>query len=244
MKFADTGDQPLLVQPLYAQVRDRLLSRIVLSEWVVGEPLPNEYKLAHQYGVSIGTVRRAVATLEDHGIVRRVQGRGTYVAGQGPNALPNKFEHLLHPNGQSLIPSFELVSVVRQPATAAAAKVIGLDAGEQVIEVTQLLLHNGETVGVTHSVLSAVSLPRFEEQLRFGQHLYPLLAEYGLLVARTQDTWSVGQTDEEFAKLLGVSTKTLVLNAKRVAFALNNAPVEFRTNAYLSTKVQVAHVLI
>ncbi|PJI51733.1 hypothetical protein CTI14_54570, partial [Methylobacterium radiotolerans] len=44
------------------------------------EKLPSEPELCERFGVSRITVRRAVADLEGLGIVRRQQGRGTFVA--------------------------------------------------------------------------------------------------------------------------------------------------------------------
>lgn len=73
-------------------VSTSLRTRIVEREWAVGERLPSERALALEHGVGINTVRRAVATLEREGLVRRVQGSGTYLervpapgaAGSGP----------------------------------------------------------------------------------------------------------------------------------------------------------------
>jgi len=48
-------------------------------EYIVGGRLPSEPELAEQYGVSRGTVRQALAVLEQEGIIIRRQGAGTYV---------------------------------------------------------------------------------------------------------------------------------------------------------------------
>ncbi|MEQ1709791.1 MAG: hypothetical protein ABL908_00150 [Hyphomicrobium sp.] len=92
--------------------------------------------------MSIGTIRRAVAALERHGIVRWVRGRGTYVAGQGSQALTQKFETLRLRDGSTFVPNFELVSVKRQVPSSAAAAVLGLCANEEVFAVTELLYYD------------------------------------------------------------------------------------------------------
>ena len=68
-------------RPLYSQVREILLSRIDRGDWSEGELLPNEFQLATEFGVSVGTIRRAVGGLEEAGIVVRKQGRGTFLPG-------------------------------------------------------------------------------------------------------------------------------------------------------------------
>jgi len=51
-------------RPLYLQLRDALLGRIVAGEWQAGAKMPNENQLAQEYGVSPGTARRALDLLE------------------------------------------------------------------------------------------------------------------------------------------------------------------------------------
>jgi DNA-binding GntR family transcriptional regulator len=67
-------------RPLYIQVRDAIEFEIREGEWYAGTALPNEVILAERFGVSIGTIRKAVETLERGGLVVRRQGRGTFVA--------------------------------------------------------------------------------------------------------------------------------------------------------------------
>lgn len=58
----------VVAQPLYIQVRERLLERIV-GRVAAGQMLQNELDLARQFGVSIGTIRKAVEGLEAARIV-------------------------------------------------------------------------------------------------------------------------------------------------------------------------------
>lgn len=76
--------------PLYLQVRNLLISRILDAEWNVGELLPAEQQLRLQLGVSRGTLRQALSELEREGYVRREQGRGTFVIrGQVRQNIPD-----------------------------------------------------------------------------------------------------------------------------------------------------------
>lgn len=66
--------------PLYLQLRMLLQQRIASGEWGPGAMLPAEHALCAEYGVSRGTLRQALADLEAMGLLRREQGRGTFVA--------------------------------------------------------------------------------------------------------------------------------------------------------------------
>jgi len=67
-------------QPLYMQVRNSLLEKIVNGEYVPNVPLPAEAVLAENFGTSISTIRQAVSTLVSDGILVRRQGKGTYLS--------------------------------------------------------------------------------------------------------------------------------------------------------------------
>jgi GntR family transcriptional regulator len=65
--------------PLYKATETEMIRRIKTGEWAVGLRLPNEFGLAEEFGVSQGTMRRALITLEGLGLLARKPGRGTVV---------------------------------------------------------------------------------------------------------------------------------------------------------------------
>jgi GntR family transcriptional regulator len=65
--------------PLYIQVSGLLRKRLEAGEWRLGEQIPTIDVLMGEYGVSRITMRQALAELEKQGLVRRGQGRGTFV---------------------------------------------------------------------------------------------------------------------------------------------------------------------
>jgi GntR family transcriptional regulator len=69
--------------PLYEQVRSLILSRIESGDWRVGTPIPPEVQLSRDFGVSIGTVRKALDQLARDRILVRERGRGTFVKDGG-----------------------------------------------------------------------------------------------------------------------------------------------------------------
>ena len=66
--------------PIYKQVKVFICTKIKKGEWIAGDPVPSESALMHQFGVSRMTVNRALRELMAEGVVRRVQGSGTFVA--------------------------------------------------------------------------------------------------------------------------------------------------------------------
>ena len=53
-----------LTRPLYLQLRDALVERIARGQWKPGAAVPNEQDLAREFGVSPGTMRKALDLME------------------------------------------------------------------------------------------------------------------------------------------------------------------------------------
>jgi GntR family transcriptional repressor for pyruvate dehydrogenase complex len=67
-------------RPLADDLAERILDDVLSGRYGVGTALPSESELAEESGLSRLTVREAVKTLRSKGVLRVVQGRGTYVA--------------------------------------------------------------------------------------------------------------------------------------------------------------------
>ena len=67
---------------LAADIRRRIGAR----EWT--GRLPSEKTLAQEYGVALGTVRKAMALLRDEGLIATERGWGSYVRGSEPPRNP------------------------------------------------------------------------------------------------------------------------------------------------------------
>lgn len=65
---------------VYARLADHIQARITAGDYAAGDMLPNEREMVPEYGVSIDSVRRALAELRTRGIVVTYPSRGTYVA--------------------------------------------------------------------------------------------------------------------------------------------------------------------
>ena len=65
--------------PLYHQLEDILRRRILKGELTPAAPFPSDAKLCKDYGVSRITVRQALKIMEDNGLIKREQGKGTFV---------------------------------------------------------------------------------------------------------------------------------------------------------------------
>ena len=65
--------------PKATQLSEMLIREIMVGRLPDGTKLPPERDMASMHGVAVGTVRKALARLQDQGLLQRVQGSGNYV---------------------------------------------------------------------------------------------------------------------------------------------------------------------
>src|SRR5579863_4492189 len=117
--------QPRLFRPshLYVQVRDELARRIASGKYPAGSLLPNEFALAQEMQVSVGTMRKAVEALNAEKLVIRGQGRGTIVADRHSAEYRSMFGRIRHANGAPIAWRFrEIRREVRPPTESELQK--------------------------------------------------------------------------------------------------------------------------
>lgn len=217
--------------PLYEQVKQAVLSALAQGEWKQGDAIPPERQLAERFGVSIGTLRKAIDELAAENILVRHQGRGTYVAAHSRNAHFFKFFRIVRQDGHKSYPATSLLRFRRARASALVREKLGLPAGAGVLEFSNVLSLNGEIVQVDD-----ISLPeaRFagltEQQLRERPStLYNLYQEaFGVNVIATDERLRACLADAQHAAWLGVAEGTPLLEVRRVAYSYSRQPVEWR----------------
>lgn len=227
-------------KPLYSQVRDLIADQISSGQWGPGAALPNENTLAQRFGVSIGTIRRAVEGLEEMGIVLRRQGRGTFVSGGGVPTLP---ERLRNVRGESTDIRRRLLRVHRRKIDAHEASRLSVDANANVLEISMTALIADVQIGFERSIVSADLTRHCEVSFERGRDIYGALAEEGIFVVRAEDLISATAAQFDDETDLGVAKGQPLLKIVRRAFAVNDRPVELRTARYLATAVTYLHAM-
>lgn len=219
--------------PLYEQVKHAMLMALTRGEWTQGEAIPPEKQLAERFGVSIGTLRKAVDDLAAENILVRRQGRGTFVAEHSRNTHFFKFFRIVRQDGHKSYPVTRLLRFSRVRASALVREKLGLASGAYVFEFSNVLALNGDVVQVDD-----ISLPeaRFtglsERQLRERTGtLYSFYQEFfGVNVIATDERLRCCQADARHAAWLGVDEGASLLEVRRIAYSFSHQPVEWRVS--------------
>lgn len=217
--------------PLYQRLRDELALQISSAHWKAGEAIPTEAALAADYGLSIGTVRKAIDMLVGERILERQQGRGTFIRRAQFQDSLFRFFRFQNLQGERLVPQSRILSVKALPATPVVSYALQLPAAAEVIHLQRLRLLEGEPV-----LAEDIWLPRelFEPILaldlnREGPLLYPIYEELcGQVVASADETLTAEPVDEQHAQWLGIAPASPVVVIERLARGYAGQPLEWR----------------
>ena len=121
-------------KPLYLQIKDVLVERLAAGEWSPGGAIPSELELAAQYGVSHGTVRKAIDALADDNLVVRRQGKGTFVSTHTEEAQSTyRFLRMRADDGRDEYPASRVLDVRRGRVGAEIARLLEIKTGDSVV---------------------------------------------------------------------------------------------------------------
>jgi GntR family transcriptional regulator len=127
--------------PAYAQLAKILRASISQGEYPPGGRLPAETALAKAHGVSAMTARQAVSVLEEEGLVRRAQGKGTYVRKIGVSASCFSLDALTKVLDDTENLSVRILKATVEKHPGMERQVLGLRSGQPVVVVERLILH-------------------------------------------------------------------------------------------------------
>ncbi|HEX8740847.1 MAG TPA: GntR family transcriptional regulator [Casimicrobiaceae bacterium] len=225
--------------PLYAQVQALLEHGLERAEWKPGEAIPSELELAARFGVSQGTVRKAIDALAAANRLVRRQGKGTFVATHTEERSSNfRFLRIRRDDGEYEYPASRLVDLKRARAGAEAARALDLRTGEGVYVLRRLLEYGGRPV-----VLDEITLPaaRFRGLTRerydaFHGSMYGFFeTEFGVHMLRAVERLHAVSADRATAALLRVAAGTPLLAVDRVTCTWGERPVELRRGLVATT---------
>lgn len=156
---------PSPATPRYQQIKAFILSRVASGEWGAEDRVPSEHELVKLTGVSRVTVNRALRELADAGLLVRVQGVGTFVAGAKPQSnlleLRDIAEEIAERGGTH---AAEVLSLGRLRADAAMAAAFGLPERAEIFQARLVHREDGLPVQFEERLVNPVIAPRFLEQ--------------------------------------------------------------------------------
>ena len=219
-------------QPLYLQIKSLLEKSLEAREWSPGTAIPSEIDLAGRFGVSQGTVRKAIDALAADNLVVRRQGKGTFVATHTEErASSYRFLRIRHNDGRDEYPASRLIDLRRGKASAESARLLDLKQGDAVLFLRRVLEWGGTPVVLDEITLPAAlfrGLTRASYENYHGSMYGLFETQFGVRMLKARERLSAIAADDATGAILGVAAGAPLLAVDRVTLTYGDRPVEVR----------------
>lgn len=141
----DTGSP----DPLWRQTADLLLHQIATGKLGADGRMPAERGLLTKLAISRATLRRALQSLVEQGVLTASHGRGWYVSADVAKEFPNTLESFSETAARlRLTPSSDVIRAETAPATLDEAEELGVAPGSLLYHLDRVRRLDGVPVAV------------------------------------------------------------------------------------------------
>jgi GntR family transcriptional regulator len=213
-----------------SSTREDLLAWIAKAKIGPGRQLPPEPQLAGELGVSRPTLREALRSLEDEGVVTRSRGAGTFVSHRPRlrNNLDVNFGVTDAIRQAGMAPGHRAAVTTIETAPEEEREALVLGPGEQVVAVERVRTADGRPVVFTRDVLPVRLLEGRSEvipRLAGGSIYEAMEGDLGLVIHHGVASFAPTRASKLIASKLRVARGTLLLYLRQVDYDQGGRPI-------------------
>ena len=221
--------------PLYYQLSQQLEAAVEQGRLAPGSLLGNEIELAARLGLSRPTVRQAIQSLVDKGLMVRRRGVGTQVVHsqvRRPLELSSLYDDL-ESAGQR--PATRVLRNTVEPAGAEVAAALGVTEGADVHLVERLRYAHDEPMALLRNHLPTGLLDLDDERLE-STGLYRMMRSSGITLHSARQSVGARAATAQEAGRLAEAVGAPLLTMERITYDDTGRTVEFGSHVYRSSR--------
>lgn len=200
--------------PIYLQLAEIMRDRIFSKRWTAGSKIPSEHEMMEVFGVARGTVRKALKSLVDEGLLVQVRGSGTYVAEPGishpAGVRPLSFADSLREQGKEF--ETQVLEQSISPASVEVATELGIEEGVEAMFMRRVRTVDGEPIMCQESWLNLRECPGLLDIDYTKESLFNAVQQCsGRKIKISHMRYSARTAGIEYGELLGCSESAALL---------------------------------
>ncbi|KPB04202.1 GntR family transcriptional regulator [Bacillus sp. CHD6a] len=219
--------------PIYYQLESHIKKQIEAGFILPGETIPSEREYAESYGISRMTVRQAINSLVNEGLLYRKKGSGTFVSEkkiEQPLQGLTSFTEDMKKRGMT--PTSKLIHFEIIPANSFISKELKISEYAPVYEIKRIRLADGEPMALETNYLSANLVKGLTEE-EVKASIYSYVEEtLGLRITHAEQLIESVKASEEHEKLLDIERDHPMLYIQRNTFLHDGTPLELVKSVY------------
>lgn len=99
--------------PIYVQVQDAIIKKIILGDYEPGDKIPSIKDLAKDFKINANTVSKSLTDLEAQGILETRRGMGTYIV-EDKDMIEETVDKYIGSRVSDIIREFEMLGIDKQ----------------------------------------------------------------------------------------------------------------------------------
>ena len=225
--------------PVWSAIAAAITTEIADGSYGPGAKLPTEAQLAQRFAVNRHTVRRALASLAEAGMVTARRGAGVYVT-TVPTEYPLGRRVRFHQNvlASGRTPSRRILRMETRSASPPEADALALSPGSLVHLVEGVSLADDLPVGLFRSVLPAARFATFPEAMQRLGSVTAALAEQGVAdYTRASTRLTAKLADAVQAGQLRVPQGSPLLRSVTINVDVAGRPIEYGVTHFVGDRV-------
>lgn len=216
---------------LHHQIMIVLRSQIHSGQFSDGMLVPGETSLMAQYGVSRATVRRALLTLENEGLIQRRQGKGTRVTYR-PSRDDSGFAHDIHKiETLAARTKVRVLSFEWAMATPEAQAALGIAPDLKALRIARVRSAGDTPLRFIVNFIPAALGEHMHSEQFSRSTLLAVLKQLGHEPRQFDDTIGAIVADPELARTLEVRIGAPLIELSRVIYGREKAPLAYQWTA-------------
>jgi GntR family phosphonate transport system transcriptional regulator len=225
---------------LWRQIAERIEREIAAGAHPPGSQLPPESELTERFGVNRHTVRRALAVLAEKGLVRSVQGRGSFVE-ETPLRYPIgrrvRFSENVTAAGRA--PRGRLIGVATV-IDAEPAHRLALPARTPLLRIELVSSANGVPLSRSTSWFEAARFAGLEAELQRTGSVSRAFAAHGIAdYTRLETVISARTADPAEQELLELPVGRAVLVVDAINAGADGKPIQVQRTRFAADRVHL-----
>lgn len=218
--------------PLYHQLSGQLEDAIRTGVLPKGSFLDNELDLADRWQVSRPTVRRAIQSLVDHGLLVRRRGVGTQVVSdqvRRPFKLSSLYDDLTD-SGRT--PVTTVLTLERRLAPDRVADALGIPVGTEMVFIERCRAAGPQRIAVLRNWIIVDAAGHITPEQLAENGLYALIRERGVRPHSAKQTLGATAANAVDAAILGISVGAPLLTMQRAMHDDTGRAIELGDHVY------------
>ncbi|MFD1441317.1 MULTISPECIES: GntR family transcriptional regulator [Lacticaseibacillus] len=225
--------------PVYIQIHNQIKKDIEAGKWQIGDRIPSERDLAVTFNVSRMTLRQAIQTLVDEGILERRIGAGTFVANQKVQERVSgvtSFTDIMIAQGKR--PSSKTISYhVAKPSLSESEK-LKLKDGDQVLRMERIRFADDVPISFEVATVPYDLVKDFSKSEVTKSFYHTLEKKGGYVLGGAQQTVSAMTASERIAEYLAIKRGDAILRLRQTSFLQDGRPFEYVRTQYVGERFE------